>query len=248
MIDLQKALAELEQIVHMDQLSSFFQTYLGKQGSLTLAFKTMGDLSPEEKKEFGKQLTEIKTSLTSAYEIKEHALMLEEINTQLKNDIVDSSIESAPLERGHLSLLTKTRREAEDICRSMGFIIETGTEVVTKFENFESVNIPLTHPATEMQDTIYLDDEDAHGEKLILRTQTSALQNFIIKKYGIPLKAVMPGKVYRYENMDATHDTMFYQLEGIIIDKGLSVAHFKGLMTELLEAILKTKVETRMRP
>lgn len=130
----------------------------------------------------------------------------------------------------------------------MGFIVESGTEVVTKFENFESVNIPLTHPATEMQDTIYLNDEDAHGEKLILRTQTSALQNYIIKKYGVPLKSVMPGKVYRYENMDATHDTMFYQLEGMVIDKGLSIAHFKGLMTELLEAILKTKVETRMRP
>jgi phenylalanyl-tRNA synthetase alpha chain len=84
---------------------------------------------------------------------------------------------------------------------------------VTKFENFESVNIPLTHPATEMQDTIYLKETDNRGEPLILRTQTSAMQNFMIKKHGVPLKAVVPGKVYRYENMDATHDTMFYQLE-----------------------------------
>jgi phenylalanyl-tRNA synthetase alpha chain len=90
---------------------------------------------------------------------------------------------------------------------------------VTKFENFESVNIPLSHPATEMQDTIYLNETDPRGEPLILRTQTSAMQNYMIKKYGVPLKAVVPGKVYRYENMDATHDTMFYQLEGIVVDK-----------------------------
>jgi phenylalanyl-tRNA synthetase alpha chain len=97
--------------------------------------------------------------------------------------------------------------------------MEYGTEVVSKFENFESVNIPLTHPATEMHDTIYLNDKDPSGENLILRTQTSAMQNFLIQKYGLPLKVVVPGKVYRFENMDATHDTMFYQLEGMYIDK-----------------------------
>jgi len=126
--------------------------------------------------------------------------------------------------------------------------MEYGTEMVTKFENFESVNIPLTHPATEMHDTIYLNDKDASGENLILRTQTSSMQNYLIKKYGLPLKAVVPGKVYRYENMDASHDTMFYQLEGIVIDKDISIAHFKEMMTKLLTALLHKNVETRMRP
>jgi phenylalanyl-tRNA synthetase alpha chain len=126
--------------------------------------------------------------------------------------------------------------------------VDYGNEVVTKFENFEAVNIPLTHPATEMHDTIYLEDKDPKGENLILRTHTSSYQNYLIKTYGLPLKAVTPGKVYRYENMDAHHDVMFYQLEGMVIDKNISVAHFKHMMSNLLEAILKTKVETRMRP
>lgn len=119
---------------------------------------------------------------------------------------------------------------------------------MTKFENFESVNIPLSHPATEMQDTIYLKETDPRGEPLILRTQTSSMQNYMIKKYGVPLKAVVPGKVYRYENMDATHDTMFYQLEGIVVDKGITIAHAKHMIEKLLSAILKKDVETRMRP
>ena len=126
--------------------------------------------------------------------------------------------------------------------------MEYGTEMVTKFENFESVNIPLTHPATEMHDTIYLNDKDASGENLILRTHTSSMQNYLIKKYGLPLKAVVPGRTYRFENMDATHDTMFYQVEGMYIGKNISVAHFKDLMETMLNAVLKKKVETRMRP
>lgn len=130
----------------------------------------------------------------------------------------------------------------------MGFVMEYGTDVVTKFENFESVNIPLTHPATEMHDTIYLTDKDSNGENLILRTHTSSMQNYLIQKYGLPLKAVVPGRTYRFENMDATHDTMFYQMEGVVIDKDISIAHFKELMTKLLSALLHKNVETRMRP
>ena len=120
--------------------------------------------------------------------------------------------------------------------------------MVTKFENFEAVNIPLTHPATEMHDTIYLNEKDPTGENLVLRTHTSSMQNFMIKKYGVPLKALVPGRTYRFENMDATHDVMFYQVEGMYIAKHVSIAHFKNIIDKMLEAVLKKKVETRMRP
>ena len=248
MFDYKQALQELEQITTSENLELFFQNYLGKQWKLTLAFKEMATLTPEEKKEAGKNLSEAKTVLTEAYEKKEHILNVHQINESLQKDIVDFSLEKAPYEIGHRSLLAEVRREAEDICKSMGFIMEYGTDVVTKFENFESVNIPLSHPATEMQDTIYLHEKDPSGEHLILRTQTSAMQNYMIKKYGVPMKAVVPGKVYRYENMDATHDTMFYQIEGMVIDKGITIAHFKHMIEKLLSAILKKDVETRMRP
>lgn len=120
----------------------------------------MGALPAEAKKEAGKVLSEAKTTLTDAYEHKERNLSMEGINQKLNEDLVDISLEGNPLEEGSLSLLARVRREAEEVCRSMGFLIEYGTEVVTKFENFESVNIPLTHPATEMHDTIYLQDKD----------------------------------------------------------------------------------------
>lgn len=248
MFSIDEALQQLSAVTTLEQLNEFFDRYLGKQGSLTMEFKTMGSLDPEQKKIVGQQLSDAKVRLTEAYTEKEAAFVEEAIRWQLLNDIVDTSIDISPREHGSLSLLSRVRREAEETFKSMGFTMEYGTEVVTKFENFESVNIPLSHPATEMQDTIYLADKDASGENLILRTQTSSMQNYMIKKYGVPLKVVMPGKVYRYENMDATHDTMFYQLEGIIIDKWVTIAHFKHLITTILEAILQKKVETRMRP
>ncbi|HBB03496.1 TPA: hypothetical protein DCZ39_01135 [Patescibacteria group bacterium] len=185
--------------------------------------------------------------LTAAYEQKQQHFMMGQINEQLEKDLVDISLD-IPSEQGSYSILAEVRRDAEDICKSMGFIMEYGTEIVTKFENFESVNIPLTHPATEMHDTIYLNDKDSSGENLILRTHTSSMQNYLIKKYGLPLRAVVPGRTYRFENMDASHDTMFYQMEGIIIDKDISVAHFKEMITKLLSAVLHKNVETRMRP
>lgn len=144
--------------------------------------------------------------------------------------------------------MADTRREMEEICKAMGFVVEYGTEVVSKFENFESVNIPLSHPATEMHDTIYLEEKDPSGENLILRTHTSSLQNYLINKHGTPLKVVVPGRCYRFDDMDATHDVMFYQIEGLYIDKNVSIAHFKGMMDKLISSILKGKVETRMRP
>ncbi len=247
MLELKHALWELEKVADVVQLENFFQIYLGKKGLLNEEFKAMLALDPDAKKERGALLSDFKTQLTEAYEAKEQWFKIAQINAQLDKDIVDVSL-NIDYQQGSYSLLANIRRDAEEICKSMGFVMEYGTEVVTKFENFESVNIPLTHPATEMHDTIYLEDKDDSGEHLILRTQTSAMQNYLIKKYGLPLKAVVPGKVYRYENMDASHDTMFYQMEGIVIDKGLSIAHFKDLMTKFLSALLHKNVEARMRP
>ncbi len=212
MIELKHALSELEKVVDVAQLENFFQIYLGKKGLINEEFKVMITLPAEEKKERGAKLSDIKAKLTEAYKTKEQSFRMGQINEQLEKDLVDISLD-ASIENGSYSLLAEIRRDAEDICKSMGFVMEYGTEMVTKFENFESVNIPLTHPATEMHDTIYLNDKDSSGKNLILRTHTSSMQNYLIKKYGLPLKAVVPGKVYRYENMDASHDTMFYQLE-----------------------------------
>jgi len=247
MLELKHALWELEKVADMVQLDNFFQIYLGKKGLLNEEFKLMMELSAEDKKEKGAKLSEIKTKLTEAYEAKEQVFKMVQINEQLEKDLVDISLDLST-EQGSYSLLAEVRRDAEEICKSMRFIMEYGNEMVTKFENFESVNIPLTHPATEMHDTIYLNDKDSSWESLILRTHTSSMQNYLIKKYGLPLKAVVPGRTYRFESMDASHDVMFYQMEWIVIDKDISVAHFKEMITKLLSALLHKNVETRMRP
>ncbi|MDR0369041.1 MAG: phenylalanine--tRNA ligase subunit alpha [Candidatus Peribacteria bacterium] len=244
----EQLLQELSSITTKEQLEERYQTYLGKKGSITAEFKTMGTLSPEERKEKGQLLSDVKNSLEQAYAEKEQQFSLQEINALLQKDLVDISLPEKNLDQGYYNLLIKTRREMEEIAQSMGFIVELGTEIVTKFENFEAVNIPISHPATEMHDTIYVDKQDQRGENYVLRTHTSSAQNYIIRKHGVPIKAVLPGRCYRFDEMDATHDTMFYQIEGVYIDKDISIANFKNVITTFLSATLKKQVEVRMRP
>ena len=248
MLDKIQMLNELQAVTTKEALEQRYQTYLGKKGSITLAFKTMGDLSPEERKEKGQLLSDLKSSLEAAYAEKEQSFAMAGINELLEKELIDLSLPGKKVEQGYYNLLIKTRREMEDIAQAMGFIVELGTEVVSKFENFEAVNIPITHPATEMHDTIYVDKPDPRGESYVLRTHTSSAQNYIIRKHGVPIKAVLPGRCYRFDEMDATHDTMFYQIEGVYIDKGISIANFKNVIETFLSAVLKKQVEIRMRP
>lgn len=248
MLNQEQALQELTSITSLEQLESWYQNILGKKGSLTESLKNLANLSPEEKKIQGGQLSAMRTTLQDAYQVKFDLLKTAEINAQLEKELIDISLPAAELEEGHFSLLTKVRRELEEIAQNMGFIVENGTDVVSKFENFEAVNIPVSHPATEMHDTIYVAEKDERGENYVLRTHTSAGQNYVIKKYGVPIKAVLPGRVYRFENVDATHDTMFYQFEGVYIDKNISIGHFKSVITKFLSAALQKEVEIRMRP
>lgn len=248
MLDTKIALKELSATTNVVELDQRFQKYLGKSWALNEWFKTMVALLPEDKKEAGKLLSEAKVALTEAYENKERNLSSEWINQKLNEDLIDVSLDGKPLDGGSYSVLALVRREIEEVYKWMGFTIDYGHEIVTKYENFESVNIPLTHPATEMHDTIYLKDLDPSGIPLILRTHNSAHQVEDIMKYGVPLKLGSPWRVYRFENMDASHDTMFWYAEWIVIDKWLSIANFKDTMKKILSWILWKKVEIRMRP
>jgi len=157
MLDQNVILWELEQVKTAEALEERFQKYLGKKWLLPAEFKIMGTLSPEEKREKWQQLSFLKTALESAYEKKNAELSSAAINEMLEKDLVDISLPGAKLEQWYYNLLAKTRREVENIAQSLGFIVDNSTDIVTKFENFESVNIPITHPATEMHDTIYVD-------------------------------------------------------------------------------------------
>ncbi len=247
-MDKKKILQELAKIDSEKALSTWYEAYLGKKWEITLAYKNLANLSPEEKKEQGIKLGELKNETTIAYEIKLQEFQAEAINAQLADDIVDISLDKPLSAVGHAHLLHKERRLIEQICQGMGFVIEYWKDLVTKYENFYSVNIPSTHPATEMHDTYFIEQKDDQGDNLVLRTQTSAMQNELMKRYGVPLKVVVPGKVYRNESTDASHDTVFRQLEGMVIDKNVSIGHFKEMMMSLLSAIFGKSTGIRMRP
>ena len=248
MPNLEEELQKLSNIATLDDLENWFQSILWKKWSITESLKTLWSLSPEEKKVQGWKLSSMKVALQDAYQKKFDDLKTAEINKQLEKEVIDITLPWKELEEGHFSLLTKVRRELEEIAHNMGFIVESWTDAVSKFENFEAVNIPVSHPATEMHDTIYLAEKDERGENYVLRTHTSAWQNYVLRKYWVPIKAVLPWRVYRFENVDATHDTMFYQFEGVYVDKNVSIGHFKSIITRFLSAALQKEVEIRMRP
>ena len=247
-MNLDQILTELEPISTKETLDIFFQKYLWKKWLLNAEFGKMRDATPEEKKELWAKLSEIKNTLNTAYAKKDSELSILEINKQLEQDIVDISVNAKKFEWWHFNLLSKTRRDLEKIAQNMGFTIDYGHEVVTKYENFASVNIPLSHPATETHDTIYLEETSEDWENIVLRTHNSAHQVQDIQKHWVPLKMVCPGRCYRFDDMDATHDTMFQYIEGMYIDKNVSIAHFKNYMTTLLSAIIWRDVELRFRP
>lgn len=248
MINIQDLLARLNMLATIEGLQDYYQEVLGKKWLLSAEFKVLAGLSDEEKRTYWKTLSDAKSQLESAYKQKEQDLKIVAINKELENDLLDYSLPGFIPETAHLNLVNKTRRYIEDLCKSLWFRIEYGEDIVSKYENFVSVNIPLDHPATEMHDTFYLDQQEISGENLILRTHTSSMQNKYIKQYGVPLKLAIPWKVYRYENMDASHDTVFWQIEWMVIDKDTSIAGFKNIITKILSWVFGTHVEIRMRP
>lgn len=247
-MNISELINNIESARNLQELEDSFEATLGKKGRLSAQYSTLKNLSTEDKKKVGGELAQAKQQLSDTYEAKLDVLKSEYITTQLEQDIVDITTPHPTHHKWSYSLLTYTRRKIEEICQNMGFHIEYGHDMVTKFENFISLNIPLTHPATEMHDTFFLEDRDETGENYVLRTHTTAMDNDMIKAFWVPCKIIVPSKVYRYEATDASHDTTFYQLEGMVIDKNMSIAHFKDFIQRLLSAILETEITVRMRP
>ncbi len=254
-MNLTTLLQHIESATTLAELETAYEASLGKKWRLNEQFAQLKTISSaEEKKALGQEIATAKESLTTAYDLQHKKLNDAAINASLASDPLDISAPSPAKHHGSYSLLNSTRRRIEDICQSMGFHIHYGHDMVSKFANFISLNIPLTHPATEMHDTFFIDEKDDTGENFVLRTHTTAMDNELIKHYADnltqnkPIKFILPSKVYRYEATDASHDTTFYQLDGVYIDEGISIAHFKDFIQKLMSAILETEVKVRMRP
>ncbi len=224
--------------------------YLGKKGLVTALLKNMGALSPEERKSFGSEVNALKSYAEQA--IAEKMEQLQALELQKELDAVEEFDVSVPpvLEHGSYHPVTLVQRKCEEVFRTMGFIVEDYSEIVTDYECFESLNIPPFHPARDMQDTYYLDN----GQ--LLKTQTSAAQNAIYKKYkdalineGKPIKAVFPGRCFRNEATDACHENTFFQMEGVMVGKDISISNLIYSMKTMLSEVFENyDLKVRLRP
>lgn len=216
--------------------------FLGKKGKIVEVLKDLKNVEAQKRKEIAMIANEIKAEVEKSIESKKEELKEKEYEKRIYNaKKIDLSLPT-DLNIGSLHPITVVQKELEEIFQSMGFTVEDGNEVETEYNNFEAVNVPKHHPARDMQDTFWLEN----GQ--LLKTQTSAAQNKIMKKYGTPLKAIFPGRCFRNEELDASHENTFFQMEGMMIDKEVSIANLIYFMKTLLSEIFKRDVEVRLRP
>lgn len=241
--DLQELMDKKVSINLEENLRTLRVKYLGRKGELSQILRNLKDLSVEEKKEIGALANSIKNELESSFKEKEDEILGE------KSGDYDISLPGKEMKTGHLHPLTLIQRDLEEIFKSLGFSILEGPELESDYYNFEALNIDKHHPARDMQDTFYVDwEKNKNDEKLVMRTHTSPVQVRAMQKYGAPLKAIVPGKVFRNEAIDASHEHTFYQLEGLMIDKDISITNMIALMKELLKGIFEKEVAVRIRP
>ncbi len=240
---------ELNAVSDLSELDAIRVKYLGKKGCITDLLKGMKDLSNDERKAVGALVNELKQSASDKITAKTEELKEAQIRKEIESmPQFDVSIPTK-LDRGSYHPITLVQRECENIFKSMGFTVEDYSEVVTDYECFESVNIPKNHPARDMQDTYYLEN----GQ--LLKSQTSAAQNAILKKYGDalkndgkPIKAIFPGRCFRNEATDACHENTFFQMEGMMVDKDISISNLIYFMKTMLSEVFKKDIKVRLRP
>lgn len=235
------ALNELKTAVEKVQLENIRVKYLGKKGELTQILRGMGGLSAEERPLVGKVANEVRETLENAISKATEELKNKEKEKRLQSEIIDISMPGKKQIIGNRHPLDLTLEKINEIFLSMGFSIEEGPEVEKDYYNFEALNIPKDHPARGEQDTFYINDN------IVLRTQTSPIQIRTMEDQKPPIKMIAPGKVYRSDAADATHSPIFYQIEGLVIDKGITFADLKGTL-ELFTKKMFGDVETKFRP
>ncbi len=216
--------------------------YLGKKGELTAILKQMGGLSPEERPIMGQLVNKAKAELEDAINNAFADFKAKAADQKLKEETLDITMPSTPAKKGGLHPLNVVLNDMIDIFQSMGFDVVDGPEVETDHYNFEALNVPQDHPARDMQDTFYL------AENLLLRTQTSAAQIRTMENRKPPIKIICPGRVYRADEVDATHSPVFHQIEGLVVDKNITMCDLKGVLEQFAHEIYGKETEVKFRP
>ncbi|MGK0289543.1 MAG: phenylalanyl-tRNA synthetase alpha chain [bacterium] len=234
--------ADLEKAENIQDLEAVKVQYLGKKGAVTALMKGMKDIPPAERGAFGKLINQVKASLQAQIDERREALKNLKFQEQTEKEWIDISIDPKRKEIGSLHPVTRMQYRLEDIFTAMGFQILDGPHIETEHYNFEALNVPKHHPARDMQDTFYFEDGN------LLRTQTSTIQIRGMENLEAPFRIIGPGKVFRCERTDASHESCFHQLEGMLVDRDISVANLIHFMRVMLSEIFETDVEVRLRP
>ncbi|WP_038048520.1 phenylalanine--tRNA ligase subunit alpha [Thermus caliditerrae] len=257
MRELEEALAAIEKAPDIPTLRALKARYLGKKGVLTEEMKALAHLSLEERKERGRALNALKEALEEALAKRARELEEEELRKALEEEGQDVSLPGVRLFAGGLHPITLIERELIQIFRALGYQAVEGPEVESEFFNFDALNIPEHHPARDMWDTFWLEGEEHSlpgplGEevrgRLLLRTHTSPMQVRYMVAHTPPFRIVVPGRVFRFEQTDATHEAVFHQLEGLVVGEGITMAHLKGAIYELAQALYGPHSRVRFQP
>ncbi len=239
---LKEAQKDFDQCQSLTDLDQAKAKYLGKNGVLTDALKSLGKLSAEERPKVGAEINVVKQGVEEALEKKRQAILNESQAKQLAEESLDVTLPSRKEERGSLHPVTQTLHRIESLFHSIGFSVAYGPQIESDFYNFTALNIPESHPARAMHDTVYID------ESFVLRTHTSPVQIRHLEKNKPPLKIISPGRVYRVDS-DATHSPMFHQVEGLWVDQQVSFADLKGVIEDFLQNFFENKdLKVRFRP
>lgn len=240
----EEAVAAMGAVSELEELKTFKVEYLGKKGKLTTILRGMGTLSKEERPAIGRLANEIRTYLETMIVKKEDELQDLALEQRLKNEKIDVTLPGIQQDPGSLHPLMAVIEQIEDIFIGMGFEVAEGPEVELDLYNFEMLNIGKDHPARDMQDTFYISSE------ILLRTQTSPVQvRTLQKKEGkVPIRMICPGKVYRRDDDDATHSHQFMQIEGLVVDRRVSMSELNGTLFSFVEKMFGEGTEIRLRP
>ena len=230
-------LADVADAQNIKALEEVRVAALGKKGRITEMMKSLGALSPEERKETGRVLNILKTEVEQALEAQKEKLEKAELNARLANEKIDVTLPIRPEMQGRIHPVSKIYEEVVAIFGEMGFEVAEGPDIEDQFHNFNALNTPANHPARQMQDTFYIPnpDSDNFDDSYVVRTQTSAVQIRTMEKKQPPIRIIAPGRTYR-SDYDATHTPMFHQVEGLVIDKTTTFANLQGCLYDFIKA------------
>ncbi len=238
----ERALAEIEDAYDLNRLNEVRVAFLGKKGELTAVMKGMKDVSPEDRPAVGQKVNETRSEIEQKLEDKRAAMEEAALEARLKEEVLDVTLPARNYQIGHRHPNTIVLDEVERIFVGMGYEVVEGPEIEYDYYNFEALNIPADHPARDEQDTFYI------NEDILLRTQTSPVQIRMMEQRDLPIRMIAPGRVFRSDEVDATHSPSFHQIEGLVVDRGITFSDLKGTLEVFAKEFFGEKTQVKFRP